>query len=95
MGVAGEEPALDHLQQPRLYRFQTGQKVIEHEQILGLRLNRDLSVPEGGLLNSTASLLPSSAPRIIDDHVPHGAGRDREEVIAIRQLAAVWSTSFR
>src|SRR5262249_45948103 len=81
--VAGEETALDHLHQLRLFGAQTLQELVQGEELLDLRLDGNLAVVERYLLHISAAFLALSPASVVDDHLTHGGGGDGEEVIAV------------
>ena len=83
VAVPGEVTALDHLPQPRLLGSQPGQQLVQRKDLLDLRLDRDFALLQRHLLYIAAALLAPSPPSVIDDHLTHRAGGDREEVIAV------------
>ena len=85
LGVSGEKAALDHLHQPRINGVEPAQKLVQRKPLFDFRLNRNL--PAVGRLETSAPLLAPPPSRIVDDHLPHGASRDREEVVAILPAA--------
>jgi hypothetical protein len=85
LAVAGEEPAFDDLQPPRVLSFETSQQVVELEKLRGLRLHGHLAIAE----RHDPAAAPFPGPplsRMIDDDLAHCPGGNRKEVIAVLPL---------
>ena len=86
--VAGEEAALDHLQQPRLCASSRVRSSSSTSSSSTWRLNGDLPPVEGSPADASASFLALSLSRVVDHHLPHRGAAIGKEMLAILPVDA-------
>ena len=75
-----EEAVLDDLP---LARLEPLQRIVQGQHLLGAKVHRVVAVAKGGLLPLPTPLGRLPTARVVHQDLPHGAGRDGQEVRAV------------
>src|SRR5690606_21905968 len=86
-GEPGEEAPLDEAPQLGVDPGEALEGAVEGQQVLDTRLPRrgggEVDAIELHVRGGRASLAAAAVPRVVDEDLPHGAGGEREEVLAV------------
>jgi hypothetical protein len=80
---AAEEPALYDTCETRIQTLEPVEKSVDGDQLVQRPLCLQHSVVQRDALKLTAALLGPCCHRMVDEHSPHGLGRNGQEVRAI------------
>jgi len=79
-----KEAPLDEPGEPLVHRFETAQRAIEGNHLVGDRFHRQRRIVQRRLSPIAAAFLRVALAGVVDQNLPHRASREREEMRLVR-----------